>query len=321
MKTGLKLLAAAAVLALAWLARGVLLLAFFALVLAVVISFPVRWLSRLMPRTAAVLVVVAVLLGAFTAVVLVGAPALSGQVEDAMETAPRALRQARDWLHARGAKQVEQKAAQAAQKASEVAVPALIGVVTATTEGVLVLVLALFLVAAPDTYRNGVRRLFPREHESVFDEAYERTGESLRKWVGGILVSMTIMGSLAAVGLWIAGINDWPLLGLLTFAGTFVPYVGAVASAIPGLLIALSQSSNHFLYAIGVYLCVHVIEGYLVQPLVMKRAVEIKPALLLVGQGLMAAIFGIAGTIVATPALVCAQTLVEDLWVERKLGK
>jgi predicted PurR-regulated permease PerM len=35
----------------------------------------------------------------------------------------------------------------------------------------------------------------------------------------------------------------------------------------------------------------------------------------------MAAIFGIAGTIVATPMLVCAQALVEDLWVERKLGK
>jgi predicted PurR-regulated permease PerM len=320
-RTGLKLLAAAAVLALAWLAHGVLLLAFFALVLAVVLSFPVRWLSRLMPRAAAVLVVLVLLLGASTAVVLVGAPAISDQVEHAMETAPRALRQVRDWLHARGAKRVEEKAAQAAQKASEVAVPALLGVVSATTEGVLVLVLALFLVAAPDTYRDGARRLFPREHEAIFDEAYERTGRALRKWVGGIVVSMTLMGTLAALGLWIAGIDDWLLLGLLTFLGTFVPYVGAVASAIPGLLIALSQSPRHFLYALAVYVGVHVVEGYIVQPLVMRRAVEIKPALLLVGQGVMAAIFGIAGTIVATPALVCAQALVEDLWVERKLGK
>jgi predicted PurR-regulated permease PerM len=321
MKTGLKLLAAAAVLAMAWLAHGVILLAFFAVVLAVVLSFPVRWLSRLLPRGAAVMVLLLAMLAAFAGVLLVAAPALSRQVQDASQSAPRALKKARQWLYAKGATQVEEKAGQAAQKASEVAVPALLAVVSATTEGVLVLVLALFLVAAPDTYRNGVRRLFPREHEPVFDQAYERTGRSLRKWVGGILVSMTIMGTLAALGLWIAGVNDWLLLGLLTFAGTFVPYVGAVASAIPGLLIALSQSSQHFFYALAVYLGVHLVEGYLVQPLVMRRAVEIKPALLLVGQGVMAAIFGLTGTIVATPALVCAQTLVEDLWVERKLGK
>jgi predicted PurR-regulated permease PerM len=320
-KTGLKLLAAAAVLALAWRAHGVLLLAFFAVVLAVVLSFPVRWLSRLMPRGAAVMVIVIAILAALAGSVAVGAPALSQQLEDVKQTAPRALKKARQWLSAKGAGQVEEKAGQAAQKASEVAVPALLGVVSAATEGVLVLVLALFLVAAPDTYRNGVRRLFPREHEAVFDEAYERTGRSLRKWVGGILVSMTIMGVLAAAGLWIAGINDWLLLGLLTFLGTFVPYVGAVASAVPGLLIAVSQSPRHLLYALAVYLGVHLVEGYLVQPLVMKRAVEIKPALLLVGQGVMAAIFGIAGTIVATPMLVCAQAMVEDLWVERKLGK
>jgi len=321
MKTGVKLVILVAVLALAWLAHRVILLAFFALVLAVVLSFPVRWLSRLMPRGGAVMVLVVLILGAFTGAVLLGAPALSKQVEDAKETAPRALKKARQWLSEKGATQVEEKAGQAAQKASEVAVPALLGVVSATTEAVLVLVLALFLVAAPDTYRKGVRRLFPREQEPVFDEAYERTGESLRKWVGGILVSMTIMGTLAAVGLAIAGIHDWLLLGLLTFAGTFVPYVGAVASAIPGLLIALSQSPRHVLYALAVYLGVHLVEGYLVQPLVMKRAVEIKPALLLAGQGVMAAIFGLMGTIVATPALVCGQTLVEDLWVKRKLGK
>jgi predicted PurR-regulated permease PerM len=49
--------------------------------------------------------------------------------------------------------------------------------------------------------------------------------------------------------------------------------------------------------------------------------VEIKPALLLTGQGALAAIFGLSGTIVATPLIVCGQTLVEYLWVERRLGK
>jgi predicted PurR-regulated permease PerM len=163
--------------------------------------------------------------------------------------------------------------------------------------------------------------MVPERLEPVFDECYRRVGRALRHWVGGILVSMSIMGTLAALGLWVAGITDWLLLGVLTFFGTFVPYVGAIASAIPGLLVAATQDSTHLLYAGAVYLGVHLVEGYLIQPLVMRKAVEVKPALLLIGQGALAAMFGIAGTVVATPLIVCGQTLVEYLWVERRLGK
>jgi predicted PurR-regulated permease PerM len=132
---------------------------------------------------------------------------------------------------------------------------------------------------------------------------------------------MTIMGTLTAIGLKIAGIEEWFLLGVLTFLGTFVPYVGAVASAVPGILAALAQSPRHALWAAVVYLGVHIVEGYLVEPLVMRRAVEVKPALLLFGQGLFSAVFGLMGTVVATPLIVCAQTLIDYLWVERKLAK
>ena len=48
---------------------------------------------------------------------------------------------------------------------------------------------------------------------------------------------------------------------------------------------------------------------------------EVRPALLLFGQGLFGAVFGLMGTIVATPMLVCLQVLTEYLWVERRLGK
>ncbi len=321
MKTGLRLMAVAVALAFAWLARHELLLAFLAVVLAVVFSFPIGWLSRLVSRGVAVLILVVVLLGAGAAAVAFVAPSIAEQAEDAAQTAPRAIRDARNWLRSKGAKNIEEKAGRAAEKASQIAVPAVLAVVTATTAAVLVFVLALFFVARPDVYRNGLRRLLPREQEGVYDEAWQRTAGALRRWVGGILVSMTIMGTLAAIGLKIAGVNDWLLLALLTFLGTFIPYVGAVASAVPGLLVALSQSPRHFLWAAAVYAGVHVVEGYLVSPLVMRRAVEIKPALLLVGQGVMAAVFGIAGAIVATPMIVCAQTLVDYLWVERKLAK
>jgi predicted PurR-regulated permease PerM len=320
-RQGLVLLAAAVALALAWLAREALLLAFLGVVIAVVFSFPVGWLSRWLPRGAAVLLVLLVLAGGVALAATLFAPAFIEQIDDLRAAAPKALADARQRLSRGSGPEMAKGAAKVAEKAGDVALPAVLGVVSGLTAAILVLVLGAFLVAAPETYRQGLRQLVPRSSEAVFDESYARLADALRRWVGGIVVSMTIMGTLAALGLWAAGIHDWFLLGVLTFLGTFVPYVGAIASAIPGLLVALTQSPSHFLYAAAVYLGVHLVEGYLISPLVMRRAVEIKPALLLAGQGALTAIFGIPGAVVATPLIVCAQTLVEYLWVERRLGK
>ncbi|HYZ90012.1 MAG TPA: AI-2E family transporter [Myxococcales bacterium] len=327
---GLILLACAAGLAALWLAREVVLLGFLGVLIGVVFSFPVGWLSRILPRGAAVLLVLLALVGATVGLAALAAPTIQNEVDQLRESAPRAVQKLQGWMRrvesttggGGGQKQsAAQKAPEVAAKVGEKALPALIALVSGVTAVVLVIVLGAFLVYQPDVYQRGIRMLVPRRHHGTFDEAWQRVGDGLRKWVGGIIVSMAIMGTLTAVGLLIVGIEQWLLLGVLTFLGTFVPYVGAIASAVPGLLAGLAQSPRHFVLAGVVYLGVHLVEGYLVQPLVMRRAVDVRPALLLVGQGLFGAVFGLMGTIVATPMLVCLQELTKYLWVERRLGK
>jgi predicted PurR-regulated permease PerM len=328
---GLILIACAAGLAALWLAREVVLLAFLGVLIGVVFSFPVGWLSRIVPRGAAVLLVLLALVGAAVGLAAVAAPTIEREVDQLRESAPRAVQKIQGWMRrvqssagggGGGQKQsAAQKAPEVAAKVGEKAIPALVALVSGVTAVVLVIVLGAFLVYQPDVYRRGVRLLVPVRHQGTFDEAWERVSTGLRKWVGGIIVSMTLMGTLSAVGLLIVGIDQWLLLGVLTFLGTFVPYVGAIASAVPGLLAGLAQSPRHFALAGAVYLGVHLVEGYLVQPVVMRRAVDVRPALLLVGQGLFGAVFGLMGTIVATPLIVCLQELTEYLWVERRLGK
>ena len=330
-RAGLVLLACAAALCGMWLARDVFLLGFVALLVAVVFSFPVGWLARWLPRGLATVLVLLLLLGLAVGLAAAAAPTLSRQAQQLTDSAPRALRTARGWLQHVEAntggvpgKAAGNAASQVPKVMGEVtaaALPALLKAVGGVAEVVLIVVLAAFLVYRPGTYRDGLRQLVPPRRQATFDELWERLRHALRHWVGGILVSMAIMGTLTAIGLLLAGIDDWLLLGILTFLGTFVPYLGAVASAVPGLLSALAQSPHHLLLAAAVYLAVHVVEGYLVQPLVMRRAVELNPALLLFGQGVLGAVFGVLGIVVATPLMVCAQVAVEYLWVERRLQR
>ena len=329
-QVGLILLACAAGLAALWLAREIVLLAFLGVLIGVVFSFPVGWLSRFVPRGVAVLLVLLALVGAGAGLVALAAPTLEREFEQLRESTPRAIGKVQGWLRrvestaggGGGQKQsTAQRAPEVAAKVGEKALPALFGLVSGVTAVVLVIVLGAFLVYQPDVYRRGLRMLVPPRHEEAFDESWRRVTEVLRKWVGGIVVAMTIMGTLTAIGLLVVGIEQWLLLGFLTFLGTFVPYVGAIASAVPGLLAGLAQSPRHFALAAAVYLGVHLVEGYLVEPLVMRRAVDLKPALLLIGQGLFGAVFGLMGTVVATPLIVCSQELTKYLWVERRLGK
>jgi predicted PurR-regulated permease PerM len=330
-RAGLVLLGCVAALALLWLARDVFLLGFVALLIAVVFSFPVGWISRVLPRGLAVILVLLGLMGLLVGLGAAAAPTLARQATQLTDSAPRALSEARAWLQHVEVKTGGVPGKAAGSAAGEVpkvmgqvtaqALPALIKAVGGIAEVVLVVVLAAFLVYKPDTYRRGLRQLVPLQRQPVFDELWGRLRFSLRHWVGGILVSMAIMGTLAAVGLLLAGIEGWLMLGVLTFLGTFVPYLGAVSSAVPGLLAGLAQSPHHLLMAALVYLGVHVVEGYLVQPLVMRRAVELNPALLLFGQGVLGAVFGVLGIVVATPLLVCGQVTVEYLWVERHVRR
>jgi predicted PurR-regulated permease PerM len=322
LRAGVALICFVAGLAAAWLAREVLLLAFLGVLIAVVFSFPVGWLSRVVPRGVATLLVLLAVLGLAALVGLLAAPAVSREFGELRDKLPQAIQRLRQLTSGGGpAASAAQKAPEAVSKVSALAIPALVKFVSSVTAVVLVLVLGAFLVHQPDVYRRGLRALVPRGNEDVFDETWRRVGQGLRSWVGGILVSMAIMGSLTAVGLLLAGIHEWFLLGILTFLGTFVPYVGAIASAVPGILAGLAQSPRHALWALAVYLGIHLVEGYIVQPLVMRRAVDVKPALLLFGQGALGAVFGLLGTIVATPLLVCLQVLTDYLWVERRLNK
>ncbi len=328
--------AAVALLSLAagiWLARSILMLGFVAVLLAVVLSFPVGWLERVLHRRGlAVIVVLLVGGGALGALGYSAAGPLSEEAAVVLQSAPRTVRSLRSWLDrvqhggegsagGAGARSREGAPPVQLERAAEIALPAIGAGLATVTKVVLVVVLAAFLVNEPEVYRRGLRRLVPPRREGLFDSLWTKLGVGLRRWVGGIVVSMVIMGALTAGGLAAAGIENWALLGTLTFVGTFVPYLGAVASAVPGLLVAAGQSPTHLLLALAVYVGVHLVEGYIVEPFIMRRAVELKPALLLGGLAVFGAILGPLGIVIATPAMVCLQIIVEHVWVERMLHK
>ncbi|MFI5290427.1 MAG: AI-2E family transporter [Polyangia bacterium] len=305
-------------------ARTVLLLGFLAVVLATVLRFPIDLLSRWIKRGIAVLITFAAFVGLLVAIGFLVAPRLQSQLEQL----PGEIASARDqiadwWLKKTGdpGAAAQKLARQAPEQAVQHALPIAYSAAEMVSAAVGITVLAFFLAAEGDDVRRSLCRLVPLKYEQDFEAGWRRAGAALRHWTVGIAVSMTIMGVLTGLGLWIAGVRTPFLLGLVTFFGTFIPYLGALASAIPGLAVALSQSPRRMFWALIVYLLVHHVEGYVVQPMVMRRAARLTPSLLLLWEAVMGAVFGLAGVVVATPLLAVVYALVQYGWIERALGR
>ena len=76
--------------------------------------------------------------------------------------------------------------------------------------------------------------------------------------------------------------------------------------------VGFSAGANAGLYAFGVYMVVQIVDGYLIVPMVAKRATDLAPALVLAAQILFGALFGIMGLFLADPIVAMIKVYLEE---------
>lgn len=185
----------------------------------------------------------------------------------------------------------------------------------------LILFLGIYFAADPGLYRRGALRLFPPSRREQVGSALDDAGDALRKWLVAQLVIMLGVGILTSIGLAIAGVPLALLLGVLAGLLEFVPVVGPIVAAIPGLLLAFAAGPTTALYAAIVYVVVQQIESNVLTPLVQRWAVELPPVVALLSIVMFGLLFGVMGVVFATPLAVVTMALVQHLYVEDTLER
>jgi predicted PurR-regulated permease PerM len=164
-----------------------------------------------------------------------------------------------------------------------------------------VLIAGIYLAASPHTYVNGALRLVAVRHRHKAKELCEAAGAALWAWSAGQALDMLVVGILSAAGLWLIGVPLALVLGVVAGLMNFVPYIGAIAGAIPAVLIAFSVGPTQGLETIALYVAIQGFEGNVMAPLIQKRAVHMPPGLTILSQTAFGAILGLSGLIFATP--------------------
>jgi predicted PurR-regulated permease PerM len=317
-----QLLAGVVLLLLIWLLRDVALLCFGAVIAAAFVLSLAEPLARrtgLSSRLAILLVIVA-LVGLLSAAVwLMGQPLLD-QLQALRNTVPKAWNTAREWAERQP---LGQRLLDWASAAADLKVPwaRVAGVASAATAAVadvfLVLLLGIYLALDPGVYLEGLLQLVPPVHRLRAGSALTASGEALQRWLLGQGVTMLIVGATVGLGLAMLGMPLAAAMGFISGLLEFVPFFGAIASALLGTLLAFAQGPTQALYVGIFFLVIQQLEGNLVIPLVQRWAAHLPPVLSLLAVVIFGSLFGVEGIVLGTPLMVVLIVLVRKLYVDR----
>jgi predicted PurR-regulated permease PerM len=300
-----------------WYARTAILLAFAGLLLAIVLYGGSRALAELtrLPRLAALAIVV---LGAVTFFVLVlwgAGPTLGQQVAQLAHSL------------AAGATSLTKQLASFADQNSlfenidlvqllgkflspwgiaTSATSVALSIVGVFSAGLIVLFFGIYFAADPHTYVTLATRLAPAGRRVSAMQMLHQTGDLLRRWLVGQGIAMALIGGFTYVGLLILGVPIPFVLALFAGLAGFLPYLGPIIGAIPIVLVAGGESLDLALWVVGLYAVIQFLESYLLTPLIQARAVSLPPAVVILAQLVLGAVFGILGLALATPLAAAA---------------
>jgi predicted PurR-regulated permease PerM len=157
-------------------------------------------------------------------------------------------------------------------------------------------------------------KFFPRASRDRVDQAAVRGWHSLSSYVRAtILVALVDSIGVLIVAL-ILGVPVAPALAALVFLGAFVPIVGALVSGFVAVLVALvALGWVQALIMLGGVILVMQLEGHVLQPFLLGRAVKLHPLAVLISIAIGIIVGGIVGALMAVPLLAFTKSFVLSL--------
>lgn len=308
-----------------WELRYVIVLLFGAVLVATIIraiADPVAEHVRL-PEGLSVLLSVLVIAGLVVGTFWVIGDQISAQTQYLADAMPKAVGMVDNWLDRFGLDRPLQGWLRRIHSDNSIILSNFGGWLSSLTFGmasILVLVFGgIFLAAQPRFYGIGAIKLIPAEKRSLIAEAMLDSENALRLWLKGQVIAMVIIGMLTWIGFLIIGIQSALVLSIIAGVLEFIPYAGPIASAVPALFVALVQSPELALWTVVMYVIVHHIEAYVLQPLVQQYAVDVPAVVMLFSLLAFGMLFGLVGVLFAAPMAVVVYVMVKRLYVVEAL--
>lgn len=286
----------------------------------------VRRLAQHMKRGAATGIVMLSIALAFALFTVAFGNLLFNQVAELIRALPGILENTLEWVNTQTNsqyevadlwEQVNLSPAQSAQYAATVlsGVIGILGSVAVSFFSIFTFALFTFYLSADaPRFRRYIASLFAPKYQSLTLQIWDTTALKTGNYVAARVVLAVINGGTSAIVFYFIDMPSWLALGIWTgLVAQFVPTIGTyIAIALPVLVGLLSDNPWIGLMALIWAIIYQQIENLTLEPRISARAVNVNPAVAFASVMLGAALFGVAGALLAIPVTAMIISLIDS---------
>jgi len=189
---------------------------------------------------------------------------------------------------------------------------------------VIVLILTLYFVASLSSIKRGLYQLIPATKREKFIDIAEQISKAVGRYVlgqGALGLTNGILSFLFFTILLLCGINIkyYALFAFIAFLFSLIPLVGTVTgSTIICVLVLLFNGWPTVIAPLIYYLVYMQVEAYLISPTIMKRAVRVPGAVVVIAALAGGTLLGVLGALVAIPVAAAVLLIIKQVVVPRQ---
>ena len=171
------------------------------------------------------------------------------------------------------------------------------------------LMIGFYMLFDFDKLSRNFLNFLPKRFRGGATELVVRLNESLRSYVQGILLVMTLVFITQAIGLTLSGLQAPLVFAFFCALTDIIPYFGPYIGAIPIVIVGFMMDPVVGICCVISIVVVQLLENNFYQPLIMGHTMKLHPVTIMIGLLIFQHFFGIIGMIVATPVIAALKII------------
>ncbi|MFC0296178.1 AI-2E family transporter [Geobacillus jurassicus] len=270
--------------------------------------------SKGMPRAFAVLLIYLLFFGSIGYGLYRGVPVLIAQLRELDEQLPSLMNTYRQWaryihdetstwpmeVHTR-IETMFVELEQTAAAAVTMAIDAAKSFIGSAATLFLIPFIVFYMLKDIDVLKKAVWYMTPKQWREPGMAFLKDVDESLGGYIRGQLFVCAAIGSAAALGLWLAGMDYPLLLGFVIGVTNIIPYFGPLIGAVPAVILAATVSLKMVVIVLVIIFTLQFLEGNVLSPLIVGKSVHMHPLVIMLALFAGGELAGVPGLILAVP--------------------
>lgn len=175
-----------------------------------------------------------------------------------------------------------------------------------------IIVMALYWTGNYERIKESLVSFFPAKRRQRVNDIWRRVEVKFAHWALAQLLLSVVIGLSTWIGTTLIGVPFSGSLGIIAGLLEFIPTLGAIVAAIPGILLALSVNVQTAIITLLLYLFIHQVENHFVVPFLFGKTVRLHPIVIITSLLTGAVLLGILGVLIAVPAALFISAIVES---------